>query len=193
MVEDYADSTEETEFAALEAFWVQNFGVVSPKDQGTVSAEFLARGREIHDMSCAHCHSRSKSAFISYKVSQATKSIALTMDTAGIKRGLWYVHFLACFVGLAYVPFSKMFHVFSTPLSLLAISVLENGKEDVVNVATRQMIELAGCSHGGACHWECPVWLKRKKRINMTSQFSPTLEFVMKKQGKDLGTRKYED
>jgi nitrate reductase gamma subunit len=189
MVEDYASATEENELQGLEAFWVEKFGVVSPQVQRPISAESLAQGKELHEISCAGCHSRSKWAFIAYFVGKTTKSIALRMDRAGIQTVLWYIHFLSCFFGLAYLPFSKMFHVLATPVSLLVTAVTKIGKENPANVATRQMIELDGCSHGGICHMECPVRRKRQERIEMTPQFDPMLEYVAGKHWKDLGSR----
>jgi heterodisulfide reductase subunit C len=70
---------------------------------------------------------------------------------------LWYIHFLACLVGLAYLPFSKMFHIFSSTLSLLANSVMEKGKSYPANIATRQVMELDACTHCGTCSLRCSV------------------------------------
>ena len=67
---------------------------------------------------------------------------------------LWYIHIMACLVGLAYLPFSKMFHVIATPLSLLANSVMD-GTSDPANVATRQAMELDACMHCGTCSLRC--------------------------------------
>ena len=76
MVKEYASATEKEELKALEAFWVENFGIVSPKLQGHLSTEMLAKGERLHEISCASCHSRPQSAFISYGVSQITKPLA---------------------------------------------------------------------------------------------------------------------
>jgi len=189
MVEDYTSATEDSEAHALEAFWVENFGVVSPKTQMPFSAEMLAQGKELHEMSCADCHSRPKWAFISYSVSRATKSIALGIDKARVQTVLWYVHFLSCFFGMAYFAFSKMFHAFATPLSLLVTAAEEKSKEAPENVSTRQMIELAGCSYCSTCRLECPVRQKRWERIEMTPEFGLVLEYVGQKNWKDLGSR----
>jgi hypothetical protein len=86
-----------------------------------------------------------------------------------------------------------MFHVFATPVSLLINAVTKIGKESPANVATRQMIELDGCSHGGICHMECPVWRKRQERINRSKPFGPMLGYVSEKDWKDLGNRFYEE
>ncbi|MGB5156687.1 MAG: 4Fe-4S dicluster domain-containing protein [Desulfobacterales bacterium] len=71
-------------------------------------------------------------------------------------QNIWYVHILACFFGLAYLPFSKMFHIFTTPLSLLANAVMDNNS-DPANIMTRQVMELDACTHCGTCSYRCSV------------------------------------
>lgn len=69
---------------------------------------------------------------------------------------IWYIHILACFFGLAYLPFSKMLHIFTTPLSLLANAVMDNNS-DPANIMTRQVMELDACTHCGTCSYRCSV------------------------------------
>jgi len=69
---------------------------------------------------------------------------------------IWYIHILASFFGLAYLPFSKMLHVFTTPASLLANAVMDKNS-DLANIKTRQMMELAACTHCGTCSNRCSV------------------------------------
>ncbi|MBU1056173.1 MAG: 4Fe-4S dicluster domain-containing protein [Proteobacteria bacterium] len=69
---------------------------------------------------------------------------------------IWYIHILACFFGLAYLPFSKMFHIFTTPVSLLANAVMDNNS-DPANIMTRQVMELDACMHCGTCSYRCSV------------------------------------
>jgi len=69
---------------------------------------------------------------------------------------IWYIHILACFAGLAYLPFSKMFHIFTTPASLLANAVM-NENSDPANIMTRQVMELDACMHCGTCSLHCSV------------------------------------
>ena len=190
MVEDYARWAEEEDKKVLEAYWVSDFGVVSPAVKGPFTSKILEKGREIHEMSCAMCHSRPQSAFISYPLSRAMKPLALVMDQSGLPKVLWVFHFMACFVGLAYLPFSKMFHVIATPISLL-VTCLGSGRESPAALATRQVIELDGCRHGGACHPGCPVRIKRQERISMTNPFGPELDFIGEKNWNDLGCRVY--
>ncbi|MDY6972357.1 MAG: 4Fe-4S dicluster domain-containing protein [Thermodesulfobacteriota bacterium] len=158
MVEDYAGLTPEDdadELKALESLWVKEFGVVSPTIKGPFDPELLEEGRESHEAYCAECHSSPKWAFTGYAFARVSKPIALALDKAGSPTVLWYIHFLACFIGLAYLPFSKMFHIFAGPLSLLANSVMEKGESDPANIATRQVMELDACTHCCTCSLNC--------------------------------------
>jgi heterodisulfide reductase subunit C len=157
MVEDYADLEEEGDDQALESLWVEEFGIASPRLKGPFDKGTLDRGREVHDMNCAACHSRPQWAFLSYGVSRTIKPIAQGLEKADIARLLWYIHFLACFFGLAYLPFSKMFHIIASPLSLLANAVIDHEESDPANLATLQILELDACTHCGACSVRCSV------------------------------------
>ena len=178
MVEDYADTDDEEELRTLESFWVQNFDIVSPTVKGPFEEEILAQGAEFHDMSCAACHSRPGSAFTGYAVAKITKPIALGLDRANIPTLLWYLHFLACFVGMAYLPFSKMFHILASPVSLLANAVMEKEKSDPANIATRQVMELDACTHCGTCSRRCSVAVAFYKTGNMTILPSEKMVFL---------------
>ncbi|TET87499.1 MAG: hypothetical protein E3J46_06290, partial [Desulfobacteraceae bacterium] len=178
MVEDYADTDDEEELRTLESFWVQNFDIVSPTVKGPFEEEILAEGAEIHDMSCAACHSRPGSAFAGYAVAKITKPISLGLDRANMPTLLWYLHFLACFFGLAYLPFSKMFHIFASPVSLLANAVMDKEKSDPANIATRQVIELDACTHCGTCSRRCSVAVAFYKTGNMTILPSEKMVFL---------------
>jgi heterodisulfide reductase subunit C len=157
MVEEYTIAADEEELRSLEAYWVAKFGVVSPEVKGPFDAEILAAGKEAHELSCSQCHSRPQWGFASYGVATVSKPVALLLDRAKASNIFWYIHFLACFIGLAYLPFSKMFHIFTTPLSLLANSVMDNETSDPVNVVTRQLLELDACMHCGTCSVQCRV------------------------------------
>jgi heterodisulfide reductase subunit C/nitrate reductase gamma subunit len=159
MVEEYAGLGEEDkeELEALESYWVQEFGVVSPDVKAPFDKKTLEQGKELHEMSCAECHSRPQWAFIGYGVSRIVSPVALPLDRANIHSLLWYLHFLACFFGLAYLPFSKFFHIFSTPVYLLVNAVMEEGKSDPANLATRQALQLDACTHCGDCTTRCSV------------------------------------
>jgi heterodisulfide reductase subunit C/nitrate reductase gamma subunit len=69
---------------------------------------------------------------------------------------IWDIHILTCFLGLAYLPFSKMFHIFTTPASLLANAVMDRNST-AANIMTRQVMELDSCTHCGTCSLHCSV------------------------------------
>lgn len=160
MVEEYAglDEAEDAEeLRALEAYWVKAFGVVSPNVRGPFDDMTLQQGRELHEMSCVDCHSSPYWAFMGYGVAKVAQPIALTLDRVDMHTFLWYLHFLACFLGLAWLPFSKFFHIFATPVNLLTNAVIEEGKSYAASRATKQAIELDACTHCGECTMRCSV------------------------------------
>lgn len=167
MVEEYGDPDDKEAVKALESYWVKKFGVVSPTVKGPFDEEVLAQGSEIHEENCAGCHSRPQWAFTSYGVAKAVKPIALGLDRAHLPAILWYIHFLACFAGLAYLPFSKMFHIFASIVSLLANAVMDKETSDPANIATRQIMELDACTHCGTCSLGCSVGMSVEEIPNL--------------------------
>ncbi|MDY6880510.1 MAG: 4Fe-4S dicluster domain-containing protein [Desulfatiglans sp.] len=177
MVEEYGDADDD-ELEALEALWVKEFAVVSPDVRAPFDEEVLALGREVHDMNCAECHSRPTWAFTGYAVAKITRSFAGGLDRAGTHTILWYIHFLACFVGLAYLPFSKMFHIIASPLSLLANAVMDKDKSDPANILTRQALEIDACTHCGTCNLRCSVGVALDKIGNLYVLPSEKMAFL---------------
>lgn len=168
MVEEYAGLEEgEEDYKALTAFWVCEFGTVAPDLKEPFDRELIEAGRELHEMSCAGCHSKPQWGFSGFLVAKATKGIALPIDRASIPTLLWHIHFLACFIGLAYLPFSKFFHTIVSPLSLLVNSVMDR-ESDPSNIATRQALEFDACMHCGNCTKRCSVGVIVEKIPNST-------------------------
>lgn len=160
MVDEYSglDETEDARaLRALESYWTEAFGVVSDSVQAPFDDQTLKHGERLHEESCANCHSRPQWAFLGYGVAIITQPIASPLDRAHVPTMLWYLHFLACFVGLAWLPFSKFFHIFATPVHLLVSAAMKPDKSDPANMATRQAIELDACTHCGDCTLRCSV------------------------------------
>ncbi|MEW5723253.1 MAG: 4Fe-4S dicluster domain-containing protein, partial [Thermodesulfobacteriota bacterium] len=155
MEEDYA-GLDQDELAALESYWVEHYGLVSPGLKGPFDREVLAKGAELNENYCAGCHSSPKSAFLGFATAKAISPWGGMAEKADLPSVLYYLHVLACFFGLAYLPFSKMFHVFASPVSLLVNSV-SDGNGHPANAATRQVMELDACTHCGACTERCAV------------------------------------
>lgn len=90
---------------------------------------------------------------------------------------IWYLHILACFVGLAWIPFGKMIHMFTTPLSLLSNAVMDE-KSNPANVMTRQMMELSACMSCGTCSNRCSVAMAYHAIGNPTILPSERIRFL---------------
>jgi len=187
MVADYAGSEEgEEEFTALTAFWVTHYGTVAPEQTAPFDPALIEAGKDLHEMSCASCHSHPSWAFISYPVSRLITGVALSLDRAGAPTFLWYLHWLACLIGLAYLPFSKLFHIITSPLSLMANSVMDTASAPAA-VAVRQALEFDACMHCGNCTARCSVGVVFETSGNpyiLPSEKLPALTQVAK--GKEL-------
>jgi len=155
MEEEYSALEYKEDILALEAYWVKNYNLVSPNIQEPVSSQILEAGEELHNESCLDCHTPPQSAFTGYAVSQILKPVGGFLDRMGAVTFFYYCHILACFIGLALLPFTKMVHIFTTPLSLITGAVMKRKTSDPVNIATRQLIELDACVHCSTCSKTC--------------------------------------
>jgi len=155
MVEDYAGLDDEEEIEALEAVWVKEYGLVSPNVTEPFDEDLLAAGQEINEGSCLECHVASEWAFTGFLTAKILEPVALALDQFNGVNIVWYIHIIACFAGLAYLPFSKMFHIIATPLSLIANRVMEPRTSAPANTLTRQILELDACTHCGSCSLNC--------------------------------------
>jgi heterodisulfide reductase subunit C len=155
MVEDYAGLDDEDEIEALETLWVKEYGTVSPNIEAPFDEDLLEAGREVHESSCMDCHAPARWAFNGFAAAKLIRPMALWLDEKDGVTLLWYIHIIACFIGLAYLPFSKMFHLFATPLSLITNRVMDPAKSLTANILTRQVMELDACTHCGSCSLNC--------------------------------------
>ncbi len=157
MVEEYSGLSDQEELRALEAYWVKEFKTVSPNLKEPFDEKLLTKGKELHQSSCGECHAKYSWAFAGYGVANVISPIGIEIDQNRLPIILWYVHVLACFVGLAYLPFSKMLHIFSSALNLLVNSVAEKEGLSQANQLTHKILELDACTHCGTCTLRCSV------------------------------------
>jgi heterodisulfide reductase subunit C/nitrate reductase gamma subunit len=155
MVEDYSQLVDEDEIKALETLWVKDYGLVAPDIAAPFDAQLIASGREVHESSCLDCHASAKWAFNGFAAAKLIKPAALWLDRKDAVTLMWYIHIIVCFIGLAYLPFSKMFHMIATPISLIANRVMDPAKSLSANIITRQIMELDACTHCGSCSLNC--------------------------------------
>jgi heterodisulfide reductase subunit C/nitrate reductase gamma subunit len=157
MVEDYFGSDDPEEVAALKAYWAEDYAVAFDVPRAAVSASLTAKGRMLHKESCAGCHSNPRSAFVSFPLAKAAQIKAGLLNRVRADIGLWYVHFLACFIGLALLPFTKFFHLIATPLRLLVNSVEPQSAAAAINRETGRAMGLDACTRCGICSLHCSV------------------------------------
>lgn len=186
MADEYGEGAEAEESRALEAYWVTNFGLAATHVEPPFDEDLLATGAAQHESSCALCHSRPRSAFVSASLAALTRPFSAAADRADLADLLWYFHVAACFLALALASFSRLFHVLATPLSTAVASLPADGGS---GAAAREVLELQGCSHGGTCHEDCPVRVRRLSRIEAQERFGAVWDEVSQKSGRELGNR----
>ena len=136
MVEDYSDIEDEEELRALAHYWKDRYGVIfSDSDGNSVlgKKEFSGLGEvnfneayatlneigaELNETYCIECHSRPANAFLSYSLSLVISPAGHFLNRFRADICFWYLHILSSFLALAILPFTKIFHLISTPLSL---------------------------------------------------------------------------
>ena len=158
MVEEYYPMPEQEEYLALQNYWAAEYGVVFSGLEKR--PDLIELGAEVNESSCASCHSPTQSAFLSYPLAQSLRNAAPALDALRADRVLWYVHILLTFIGLACIPFSKFFHLLTTPLNLIARSTKEDVRESAASEklpAFERALGIDACTHCGACSLHCSV------------------------------------
>jgi heterodisulfide reductase subunit C len=154
MVEEYAALDEEEE-VALEAFWVAENGLVSSRFSGTPEPTLVETGRELSADSCGECHASNQAAFASMAATTIARPFAAVLGDSATVTLFFYLHLIACLAFLAWLPFSKMFHIIAAPLSLIVKRVSKDAELEAAPSLNRQMVGLSACTHCGSCSVEC--------------------------------------
>lgn len=156
MVEEYGDVDDE-ELPALKAVWQEDFNVRFPGETIEVTPELMEEGWGIHENNCADCHANPRWAFVSYPVSIAMTPVADFFNRNRLDLLLFKIHFLSCFLGLAYLPFSKFLHILTTPVSLIISGISGQMVKREENRATRRAFDIFACTQCGTCTSHCAV------------------------------------
>ncbi len=159
MLDDYAGIYDEEEITAIESFWVENYALVSPTINAPLNvsknAELLSLGEEVNDTYCMSCHVSNKWGFLGYGAAKIIKPFAVWLDQSNGVSIFWYIHIIGCFLGLAILPFTKMFHMVSVPVSMFVNAVRDDDISVPENLATINAMELDACTHCGVCTQSC--------------------------------------
>jgi heterodisulfide reductase subunit C len=156
MAVDYMGDEDPGATAALQAYWAAHYDVVF-ESQPADDAATLYRGSELHKAYCAECHSRPGTAFVAYPVAHMLKPLSDLLSQARIDIWLWQFHFLVSCLALAYLPFGKLFHLISVPVSLAVQSVSGDLESTPDNLPVRRALGLDACTHCGVCSRYCSV------------------------------------
>ena len=192
MIDEYGGPSDTEELEALESYWVEKYGLVSPNVKGPFDEEILATGMESNENNCISCHAPTESAFMGYIFSILIRPFAIALDNAGAVSFLYWLHLMACFIGLAYLPFSKMFHIITTPLCLMANSIMSADKSKPVNIATKQVMELDACVHCSTCTSTCSAYAMSNSCGNQYILPSEKMQLLKKAiNGKEMTQKEY--
>lgn len=155
MIEEYGAASDEEEEEALEAYWVKENGLYVQHAVKPIDTTIIELGQEVNEYSCIDCHASNKTGFVSYGVAVAGGSFFALIGDGALVSLFQVVHVLSFALLIAWLPFSKMFHVIAVPLNLLINGIA--GEKGAVsgNVLTKQAIGLSACTHCGACTVEC--------------------------------------
>jgi heterodisulfide reductase subunit C/nitrate reductase gamma subunit len=157
MVEEYGDSEDSDALAALQSYWAKNYGVVFVDPPDLNDSDLIEAGAEVHLESCINCHARPTAAFVSNSVAKIIKPMGVWANSIRLDLILWQVHFLCCFALLAYLPFSKFMHLFTSSVSLMVRSLEDHEELQPANRITRRVISLDACMNCGQCSLHCSV------------------------------------
>ncbi len=156
MAGQYAGSADPAALEPLRRLWASEFGVAFEDLQPLVE-DARARGREQHDKSCSFCHARPASAFVSYRMAQLVAPAMSVLDALGADKHLRTLHLGACLLALATLPFTLFFHVFASPVSLLANAAARHHGLSAAARVSRRGLAYDACVRCGLCDSTCSV------------------------------------
>ena len=157
MALDFAGLDDPDELEPLKAYWAEHYGVVFEGMSGPYDEDLLEAGAEMNEYNCLGCHAPAKWAFISYPLAKVISPIGHWLNRTRADLWLYYVHLLICFLGLIYLPFSKMFHAISSPISLISGALTPFRAVRPGWAAARRAMGLDACTHCGICTEHCSV------------------------------------
>jgi len=157
MAQQFIGTADPVELKPLRALWASQFGVVFDDLKTAIDPELPAQGRKLHGDACAACHTPPASAFVSYPVARMLAPAAGLLDAGPADTWLLYLHVFACFLGLASLPFTRLFHVVAAPISVLVNAAGPSSAMSTAGRASRRALTLDACVRCGICDLHCSV------------------------------------
>lgn len=98
----------------------------------------------------------SRYSFIGYPAALGLRALGVSGE--GVYPSLWWGHAIASLGLVAYLPYSKLFHLFTAPLVILLNSFQEKGLGWASSDSTLCRLELDACVRCGECTRWCEVY-----------------------------------
>jgi len=162
MTDQFMGTSDPQKLAPLRALWASEFGVAFADMKQPIDPNLVAQGRKLNSESCASCHAKPASAFVSYPLARMVAPVTSLLDEGHADVWLLYLHVFACFLGLASLPFTGFFHVVAAPLSLLVNAATQDRalpaqRFSTAGRAARRALALDACVRCGICDLRCSV------------------------------------
>ncbi len=91
-------------------------------------------------------------------------------------RYMWWFHMIISMAFIAYIPYSKLFHIFTAPANLFFKSLEPRGRlstidmeksenfgvADLTHFTWKQLLDLDACTECGRCQDQCPAYASQK-------------------------------
>ncbi|MBN1154666.1 4Fe-4S dicluster domain-containing protein [candidate division KSB1 bacterium] len=114
-------------------------------------------------------------SFVGYGVSLILSGLAPD-NVLLLHRILWWSHLSLAFGFIAYIPFSKLFHMITSPLNIFFLSFKPKGEitsidiehsetfgvSHIDNFTWKHLLDLDACTRCGRCQDQCPAYLSGK-------------------------------
>jgi heterodisulfide reductase subunit C/nitrate reductase gamma subunit len=162
MAEQFSSGTDPAKLEPLRALWAREFGVAFEGLAKPIDPTLVEQGRDLHREACASCHTRPASAFVSYPVARMMAPVTSVLDRWNAEAWLLDLHVFACLLGLATLPFTRFFHVVTSPLGLLVNAAAQpraacGEPPPPAARATQRALALDACVQCGICDQDCSV------------------------------------
>ena len=157
MCQEFVGDREGEEVDALKQLWAKDFGVVFKDFEADDDPDLRDMAWAAHNDYCIECHAIPNEAFVSKTLAGLWgPGVQMGFNQARIDLMFWYIHWLACFGALAWMPFSKFVHLKLAPWSLM-LNINGYEAESGPELANRRALQADACTHCGACSEHCSV------------------------------------
>lgn len=156
MEDQYGVTAKKNAQLALEAFWVSENALVSPKFDSAPSPDLVDLGREINNQSCVICHASNKYNFGGYAIASVLGRFFAAIGVERTGSFALFLHLIFLSLFLVALPFTKFIHIIAVPVNLMARRFgYSPGGDELAGYA----LPLDACTHCGVCTRTCSAMM----------------------------------